>query len=104
MQVAKRTNLPKIAGILELVAGAMMTAVGVPLFVLLAHEGGQSFIDVGWLPFGLSLEGIIALVGGVFALKRKAWGVALAGAICSMSFLLGIPALVFLAMSKNEFK
>jgi len=82
----------------------MMMAIGVPIFILLAREGGQSFVDVGWLPFGLCLEGIVALVGGVFALKRRAWGMALAGAICSMSFLLGIPALVFLAMSKDEFK
>jgi hypothetical protein len=49
--------------------------------------------------------GIVAIVGGVFALKRRVWKLALAGAILaivSMPFL-GIPATIFVAKGKKEF-
>lgn len=48
---------------------------------------------------------IIPIIGGIFAIRRKRWGWALAGAICATiaSNILGIIALVFIAMSKKEF-
>jgi hypothetical protein len=52
--------------------------------------------------------GILAIVGGVFALRRKVWGLALAGSIAALFslhlFFLGIAAIVFTALSKNEFE
>ncbi len=52
--------------------------------------------------------GVIALVGGVNALRRRRWGLALAGAILSLPLIpvgtvLGILAIIFLAMGKKEF-
>jgi hypothetical protein len=49
--------------------------------------------------------GIISIVGGVYALKRKRWGWALAGSICSAlcSTIMGILALIFIIMGKKEF-
>jgi len=49
--------------------------------------------------------GIISIVGGVYSLKRKRWGWALAGSICStLPFTItGVPALVFVIMGKKEF-
>ena len=50
------------------------------------------------LPLGL------AVMGGVFALKRIHWKWALAGAICSLLFpFFGIPAVILLIKSKGEF-
>jgi hypothetical protein len=50
--------------------------------------------------------GIVALVGGIYAIRRQSWGMALAGAIAAFlpSSILGILAIIFVAISKNEFK
>jgi hypothetical protein len=56
------------------------------------------------LPF--AIVGILAIVGGIYALRRKIWGLALAGSIAAFfpSWILGIAAIVFTALSKNEFE
>lgn len=53
----------------------------------------------------LALIGALGIVGGVFALKRKKWGLALAGAIAGTVtfFPCGIPAIIFVSMGKEEF-
>jgi len=45
-------------------------------------------------------------VGGVFALRRRFWGLALAGSICALSgaTVLGILAIVFVVMGRSEFE
>jgi uncharacterized membrane protein len=49
--------------------------------------------------------GILALIGGIFAVRRKVWGLALAGAIASVMtfFPVGIVSIVFTSMAKPEF-
>ncbi len=51
------------------------------------------------------LIGVLGIVGGVFALKKKRWGVALAGAIAGTVtfFPCGIPAIIFVVLAKPEF-
>ena len=53
----------------------------------------------------LALIGVLAIVGGAFALKRKNWGLALAGAIAGtvVFFPCGIPAIIFASLGKDEF-
>ncbi len=48
---------------------------------------------------------LLALVGGIFILRRKKWTWSLTGAIAAtLSFiLLGIPAIILIALSKDEF-
>ena len=55
---------------------------------------------------GMTLLGALGVVGGIFAIKRKNWGLALAGAIGgTMTFFpIGIPAIVFVALGKGEFE
>ena len=56
----------------------------------------------------LSIMGIIAMlpiIGGICALIRKHWRLAFIGSIASLIFwLLGIPALVLIVISKDEFR
>jgi hypothetical protein len=54
---------------------------------------------------GIIAIGIIALIGGIFTLRRKAWGFALAGAILALFPIvpLGVLAIIFVSMGKNEF-
>jgi len=88
------TKRPAVAGILSILAGVIEIIMGSSLS--LSEES----------PFGwVCALGIIALVGGVYAIKRKMWGLALAGAICSLlAFPLGIPAIILIARSRGEFE
>jgi hypothetical protein len=49
--------------------------------------------------------GIVALVGGIQALRRRAWGLALAGSILALpsSFILGLLSIIFVSTGKKEF-
>jgi len=48
--------------------------------------------------------GILAIAGGVSAVKRKRFGLSLAGAICALpKGVLGILAVIFVALGKREF-
>ncbi|MFC2005471.1 hypothetical protein ACFLVG_00715 [Chloroflexota bacterium] len=53
----------------------------------------------------LALLGIVGIVGGVYALKKKGWVLALAGAIAGTFtfFPCGIPAIIFITLAKQEF-
>jgi len=54
----------------------------------------------------LIITGIIAVVGGIFAVQRKAWVIALVGAICALMWpltLLGILSIIFVCLSRKEF-
>lgn len=89
---AAQTWKPTVAGSLTIAAGVLGLIVGTvlvtPLFI------------VGLLAIIIS---IVAVAGGLCALKRRAWGLALAGSICSIWCWVGIPAIVFIALSKQEF-
>jgi hypothetical protein len=107
--------MPKTAGILDIVAGGLSIAaiilvyLGVTLF-----RSAMPFEDIPeWLPVIIMFIGvprllidILAVVGGICCLKRKAWGLALAGSIAAVfsRFILGVAALVFVIWGKDQFK
>jgi hypothetical protein len=103
-----KTWKPTTAGILSIIAGAVAVLVGIGDLVkgelarrMVFHIGGEA---VGVL---LMIIGIVAIVGGSFAIERRVWGLALAGAICALFpvhvAILGILAIIFVALSKGEF-
>jgi hypothetical protein len=118
-----KTWMPMTAGILDIVAGGF----GLVIAFMSIFMGGimrlapnapasplSSLIVIG-LGLLLAVLGILAIVGGIFALQRKIWGLALAGSIAAFidscfSFifvfplLVGIAAIVFTVLSKNEFE
>ncbi len=107
----ERTRRPKAAGIFSIIAGV----IGLISSPLLIAYGSIATLDIAfgnwWGFFLLQVgflfipTGIIAIVGGIFSLRRKKWWIALAGSIAAIiCFLfLGIPATIFLAQSKREF-
>ena len=108
----ERTWKPTTAGILGIIAGA----IAVILDLVLAVAGGILGTIVGvFIPFiggavaGLFaiplILGIVAIIGGVYALKRRSWGFALAGSICTFFcvWFLGVPAIIFVILGKREF-
>jgi hypothetical protein len=49
--------------------------------------------------------GVLAVVGGIFAMQRRRWGWALVGSMAAavIFHVLGIASIVLVAVSKNEF-
>ena len=54
----------------------------------------------------LLIVSILAIVGGIYALRRKNWGMALTGSIAALVCMapLGIAAIVLVALSKEDFE
>ncbi|HEX9896730.1 MAG TPA: hypothetical protein VGA85_03610 [Dehalococcoidales bacterium] len=67
----------------------------------------MSFMTIYCIAIGVfyGLLGLLGIIGGIYALKRKYWGLALAGSIAgSITFFpCGIVAVIFTAMAKPEF-
>jgi hypothetical protein len=91
---AAQTWKPTAAGTLTISAGVFGLIVGIVLV-------GRSPLFIVGLP--AIMIGIVAVAGGLCAFKRRAWGLALAGSICSVFCWLGIPAIILIALSKQEF-
>lgn len=109
----QKTWKPTAAGVLCIVAGVADVGFGV---LVVAAAGlvrrAFAFTDMEWLAWLLIalsplwfVLGIVAIIGGVFALRRKVWGLALAGATCALSgcSLFGILAIIFVALGRSEF-
>jgi len=59
----------------------------------------------GVMAFGLFVLSFLSLFGGIRAIRRKTWGLVLAGSIAGtiIFFPLGIVAIVFTSLAKSEF-
>jgi len=109
---AKKTWMPTAAGILDIVAGSF----GLICSFAFIFAGGILRMVPDVPPFmwpifigmagPFAIIGILAIVGGIYSLRRKIWGLALAGSIAAFfpSWPLGVAAIVFTALSKNEFE
>jgi hypothetical protein len=107
-----------IVGVFELIFGGLMAAlpqlISMP-FELSSFPGlGDMFnmtaiisaITSHLLIVGIVLAvlGIIAIVGGISAIRRGSFGLALAGAICSLpSGTFGVLAIIFVSLARREF-
>ncbi|UCG55241.1 MAG: hypothetical protein JSV32_03230 [Dehalococcoidia bacterium] len=120
--VASKTWMPVTAGILSIVAGAMgliaivfLITFGATFGAEIAREvlksvgfwqSGVPLTIIGVIVIPLIIINAIAIIGGIYALQRRGWGLSLAGAICAIlpAQILGIIAIVFIAISKKEFE
>lgn len=112
----EKTWMSVTAGILDIICGSF--AILVVLCLMIA--GGITGVMMPMMPrfpelvpallWGLSIPAaiiaILAITGGICALQRKNWGLALAGSIAAFfpSWLLGIAAIVLVILGKDEFK
>lgn len=122
-------NNAKVGGILSIVSG-VFGFLGAGFYILMIWMFNFMFTET-YMPYGqepmppgfphemfqfiaiiygtigvcLALIGVLAIVGGVYALQRKHWGLALAGAIAGTItfFPCGIPAIIFVSLGKGEF-
>ncbi len=127
VQTMQKTWKPIVAGILNIIAGvlSLLGALGVIIGSVLISVGSAPFLAYGWGDlaalgidryilivivwigaFFLANVGMWPLIGGIYALQRKKWGLALAGSIVAIFglTLFGILATIFTAISKDEFE
>jgi len=104
----KETWMPTTAGILTVISGACHLLIGLTALVW-AELIGDFFGIFGFGIIGVPyiIIGIISIIGGVFAIKRRTWWLALVGAIFALmwpSSLFGVLSIIFVCISKKEFK
>jgi hypothetical protein len=93
------------AGVFQIFTGvALVTGFSsFPSYIL-----SELSIKFAYMEVPLLVLGIVAIVGGVSALRRKSFGLSLAGAICAIPspffVIWGILAVIFVALSKREFE
>ena len=109
-----KTKKPIIGGIFSIFSG-LLGILGVASYTIGFGDAGSG-IGKGDMPpfvpsiiFGMSIPAIViallAIVGGILAALRKRWRWSLTGSIAAVLSLiiLGIPAVVLIALSKDEF-
>ena len=109
----QRTWKPTVAGILDIICGTFGLLSNIIILIVL-QLGIYTTVKPPWIPFQYVLlfapfiiNGL-ALAGGIFAIRRKRWGLALAGSIAAFInpylFCLGVAAIILTILSKNEFE
>jgi len=126
LQTVPKTWKPTVAGILDIVGGALSILgaiavfLGILFFIPISRSAGPGPVpEMGcWMIPGILdaiswivavyflVVGVLPIIGGVYALRRKKWGLALAGSIAAIfgSSVMGILATIFTAMSRDEFE
>jgi len=119
----ERTWKPTAAGVLSIIAGTIAAVIGfiivfliwlggafLEFFLKIASEPHQEIPVVASFETGIFIVILIiaalAIVGGIYALRRRIWGLALAGSICALFPLVipGILAIIFVSLGKREFE
>ncbi len=100
-----------VAGVCDMIGGAFGLIFGIMFIfsgaLFQAQTGLAFFGGVAIVPgILLVIFGIVAIIGGLQAFKRKKWALALTGSILALfpNFGVGVLAIVFTALSKNEFE
>ena len=88
-----------IAGMIGIGGGAITSLMG----DFVSQSGGI----FGFEPFGVPtiIMGIVAVLGGIFALRRRVWWLAFVGTVCALPCMpvLGTLAIIFIALADSEF-
>jgi hypothetical protein len=104
------TPKPVVAGVFSIIVGAVALLVLSLVGILALVIGSVTLPVVGIV---LAIIGIpllalptLALIGGIYAVQRRSWGLALAGSIAAalLSNVLGVASIVLVAVSKREFR
>ena len=115
-------NRSQLAGILSIVSGAIGVLMGISFVLILLFMGNlinsidggepvpEGFFNIMFamysiIGFVFVAIGALAIIGGIFSIRKKNWGLSLAGAIAaSLSFYYcGIIAVIFVCLGKEEF-
>ena len=104
-QPTKKRGLSTIAGVVEIAAGVLATTPAIAMVVaMLVSEDLPSWYVV--FPIDTVILSALAIIGGICALRRKYWGMALAGSIAVIwpTTVVGMAAVVLNVMARDEFQ
>ncbi|MFC1964826.1 hypothetical protein ACFLWG_02335 [Chloroflexota bacterium] len=118
--------MTKAVGLLNIVSGVTHLLGGI--FILIFGWLGDGFFNILWYgmvgipltpitqPVSQELQyilaipvitiSIVAIVAGIFAIKKRKWIIVLIGSICYtlLTWFFGLPAIIFTVFSKNRFR
>jgi hypothetical protein len=118
----KKTEKPQAGGILSIIAGVfgLLGSFGILIAIISLAGTGHWIHDMDYyywesvsatpilwsIGIPMFFCGIMAVIGGIFAVQRKQWGLALAGSIAAFfpAWILGLLAVIFVAISHDEFQ
>ena len=115
----KKTPMPIVAGSFTIASAGLSLIIFIGLLISSIILAWIAVDITGWLTgMGIALNvlivltvlslffGILALVGGIYAVQRKRWGWALTGSICALvpTFVLGLAAVILTVLSRDEFE
>lgn len=112
--------MPPTGGLMEILVGSVNALAGIGMIVGSSVFGAFSGVFSGLedlLPAVtagvgvgviLLILGIVSIIGGIYALRRRVFGMSLAGAITALfpspAMILGILSLIFVVLGKAEFR
>ena len=106
----KKTQLSLAAGIIDIAAGgfSLVSLLFVSIVMVVLAGDGEMPLFLALIPLAMLIPGVLAVIGGIFALRRRSWVMALIGSIAltvtsSMS-IPGIAAVVLTVMARDEFE
>jgi len=107
----KRTALPIVAGVINIIIGSINLLGIIGVGIAIAVVWNQSWVDwtaltILWIVFVVLLVfGLPSLIGGIYAVQRKNWVIALIGSIASFLTwaIIGLIPLILVILSKDEF-
>jgi hypothetical protein len=115
----RKTAMTTATGTLSILAGVANMLVAFLLFIgMLVIQGAIGFVAIPfWVPvnvpavlFLLSIPfiaaGALALIGGIYAVQRRKWGLALAGSVAAFfpCGIFGLVSVILLVLSRDEFE
>ena len=108
-----KTPMPLVAGILSIVSGALkllgfLVLIIVSIFFAVTPERFTRVNPVVILiiiSIVLIALGVLSIVGGIYTIQRKSFGLSQAGSIAALLpfNLLGLAAIILIALSRKEF-
>jgi hypothetical protein len=103
--VAKASIRPVLGGLLSIISGLLGGVIVNPIVLLFVLGFHGNFATMALLLVPSIVCGLLAVVGGVLAVRRRRYRMALLGSIMAIPSLvfMGVPAFVLVAASRNEF-
>ena len=114
-----RSWMPPTGGIINIILGAV-EIIGALAMIIMGAAGAALLMNLArlevpaWILGAVLIScgviylimGILAVVGGCYAIKRKSWGLALTGGIMSIFLFwpLAVASIVFIVLARAEFK
>ena len=98
------------AGILDIIGGMVITTIGVVspfviwnIGILATRETRGALFTAITMGAALLSLGLFTIYGGEMAMKRRRLGFAITASLCAAIVILGIPAFIFIILSRKEF-